>query len=196
MLHPQLAEALALAANEHMRRTGTAAHSQRVARLAALTALELGHSSRHAARIRVAAAVHDVGKASIPESVLLKPGPLDEHEWRLIVAHPAHAAAMLTAPALQDIAHWVFCHHERPDGSGYPHALTRTEIPPEAAIISACDAFDAITSSRPNSAPAEEAQALAELESHAGSQFDAQVVGALTAVLGSSYRFAPEAATG
>lgn len=103
---------------------------------------------------------------------------------------------MLRAPELDDVASWVLCHHERPDGSGYPHGLTRHEIPVEAAIISACDAFDAITSSRPNSAPATDACALDELEAHAGTQFDPEIAHALPSVVASASRLAPEAVSG
>src|SRR3954469_2646734 len=90
-----LTRALAVASSRHMRRTGTAPHAHRVAQLAGLTAQELGHSSANAGRIRMAALVHDVGKAWIPEAVLLKPGPLDTDEWMLIEAHPMTGAGML-----------------------------------------------------------------------------------------------------
>jgi HD-GYP domain-containing protein (c-di-GMP phosphodiesterase class II) len=184
MLHPQLSRAVAIAGNAHMHRTGTAAHAQRVARLAALTALELGHSSAAAGRIRLAGVVHDAGKAWIPEAVLMKPGRLDAREWRLIVAHPEAAASLLgNAPGLEDIREWVLCHHERPDGSGYPRALAHDRIPRQAAILSACDAFDAITSDRPGSPPVCAGSALDELRSHAGRQFDPEVVGALAAAV-------------
>src|SRR3954451_25397599 len=118
---PNLARALAAASSRHMQRTGTADHARRVGRLAGLTALQLGHSSAKAGRIRMAGLVHDVGKAWIPESVLLKPGALNADEWLLIEAHPLTGAGMLAGQGLSDIASWVLCHHERPDGRGYPY---------------------------------------------------------------------------
>jgi HD-GYP domain-containing protein (c-di-GMP phosphodiesterase class II) len=178
-----LARVLAAASNAHMRRTGTAQHAQRVARLAAATALELDHPADAIARIRMAALVHDAGKAWIPARVLLKPGPLAIDEWMLIEAHPITGAGMLLAPQLADIAEWVLCHHERPDGRGYPHGRCGDDIPVEALIISVCDAFDAMTSARPNSPSLPFARAIHELIDHSGEQFDAGVVAAFRSVV-------------
>ena len=177
-----LARALAAASSLHMRRTGVAQHARRVAPLAAATAVELGHSGARAARIRMAALVHDVGKAWIPERVLLKPGPLSADEWRLIEAHPLTAAGLLSHPALADVAEWVRCHHERADGRGYPHGRVGAESPVESRILAVCDAFDAMTSARPNGPPLRPAAALAELDACAGTQFDPVVVEAFRRV--------------
>jgi HD-GYP domain-containing protein (c-di-GMP phosphodiesterase class II) len=118
--------------------------------------------------------------------VLTKPGPLEPEEWALIHRHPATGARMLSAPQLADIAAWIGCHHERPDGAGYPDG--RDRIPLEAAIISACDAFDAMTSERPSSRAIARNAALDELHAHAGSQFDLRVVEALHAAVAQTAR--------
>src|SRR4051794_18166841 len=173
-----LTRALAVASSTRMRRTGTAQHARRVGQLASITALALGHSAALAGRIRMAALVHDVGKAWIPARVLLKPSALDADEWLLIEAHPITGAGMLAGPELADIASWILNHHERPDGRGYPYGRMLADTPAEARIISVCDAFDAMTSSRPNSPALTVGAALDELAVHAGTQFDADVVAA------------------
>lgn len=175
--------ALAVASNRHMRRTGTAQHARRVARLTAATAIELGHSGAATARIRMAALVHDAGKAWIPESVLMKPGRLEPDEWLQIEAHPITSAGLLPGPELADIAEWVLCHHERLDGHGYPRAMLGADLPPESRIIAVCDAYDAMVSTRPNGPPLPRAVALDELRAHAGTQFDPEVVAAFTAAV-------------
>jgi HD-GYP domain-containing protein (c-di-GMP phosphodiesterase class II) len=175
--------AIAAASNRHMRHTGTAQHAKRVAQLAAATALELDYASAAIARIRMAALVHDVGKAWIAARVLLKPGPLGADEWMQIEAHPITGAGMLLGPQLADIAEWVLCHHERPDGRGYPRGRLASEIPGEALILAVCDAFDAMTSARPNSPALTFARAVAELEDHSGTQFDPGTVAAFRAVV-------------
>src|SRR4051812_1835627 len=173
-----LTRAMAAASSARMRRSGTAQHARRVGRMAGVTAIALGHSAAKAERIRIAALVHDVGKAWIPERVLLKPGALEIDEWMLIEAHPITGAGMLAVPALADLASWVLHHHERPDGRGYPYGRMLADTPIEARIISVCDAFDAMTSLRPNSPPLSFTAALDELDAHAGTQFDAEVVAA------------------
>ena len=178
-----LTRALAAASSRHMRITGTAQHSRRVAEYAARTAAELGHPPTHAARIRMAGLVHDVGKAWIPARVLLKPGLLAPHEWMLIEAHPITGAGLLTDPDTTDIAHWIRTHHERPDGRGYPLGLLAHEIPPEALILAVAYAYDAMTRTRPTSPALDRAAALAELALNEGTQFDPQVAAAFRAVL-------------
>jgi HD-GYP domain-containing protein (c-di-GMP phosphodiesterase class II) len=84
-------------------------------------------------------------------------------------------------PGLEAVALIVRLHHERPDGLGYPHGLTHERIPMATRIVSVCDAYGAMTKRRPYSAPLDLDEALGELERHAGSQFDADVVEALTA---------------
>lgn len=131
-----------------------------------------------------AAALHDVGKAAIPDAILCKPGPLDETEWAYMREHTVMGERiMAAAPSLTQAARFVRWSHERIDGAGYPDGLSGEAIPLASRIIAACDAYDAMITDRPYSGRKTEAAALAELRRCAGSQFDAAVVVALEAVL-------------
>jgi two-component system, cell cycle response regulator len=131
-----------------------------------------------------ASEMHDVGKMAIPETILNKPGPLNEEEWAFIRSHTILGERILSAaPALIPVAKLVRSSHERWDGAGYPDRLAGREIPIGSRIVSACDAYDAIISTRPYSVARSREEALAELARCAGSQFDPEVVRALTAVI-------------
>ncbi|CAN5136821.1 hypothetical protein BH20ACT8_BH20ACT8_03350 [soil metagenome] len=121
--------------------------------------------------------LHDIGKLGVPESILCKPGPLTDAEWEVMRRHPVMGAELAApmpflAPALGVIRH----HHERWDGAGYPDGLRQAEIPLAARVFSLVDAFDAMTTDRPYRCARTLAEALAELRSCAGSQFDPEVV--------------------
>jgi HD-GYP domain-containing protein (c-di-GMP phosphodiesterase class II) len=125
-----------------------------------------------------------VGKLRLPAELLAKPGHLTPEEKRLIQLHPEWGAEMVARiPGLEAVALIVRLHHERPDGRGYPHGLTNERIPLATRIVSVCDAYGAMTKRRPYSAPLDVDAALAELERHAGTQFDADVVSVLTSVV-------------
>ncbi len=163
----------------------THAHIERVARIAERTARMLGLSPRRAALVHRAARLHDVGKIAIDEAVLDKPGRLTPEEYAHVKLHAPFGAAILEEVAeLRSIAGWIRCHHERPDGNGYPRGLKGDEIPLEARIIAAADAFDAMTGGfhegekRPYREPISPQEALAELDRCSGSQFDPRVVAA------------------
>ena len=131
-----------------------------------------------------AAEMHDIGKMAIPETILDKPGPLDAEEWKFMRRHTILGERILSAaPALVPVARLVRSSHERWDGGGYPDGLAGTDIPLGSRIICACDAYDAIVSIRPYSAACSSDAALTELAACAGSQFDAEVVRALTHVV-------------
>ena len=133
--------------------------------------------------IRKAAELHDVGKLAIPEEILAKPGPLTDDEWEFVRRHTLIGERILaSAPALVAAARIVRSTHERWDGSGYPDRLERDETPTGARIISVCDAFDAMTSSRSYAEPLTREEALHELSRCAGTQFDPEVVEAFAAV--------------
>jgi two-component system, cell cycle response regulator len=131
-----------------------------------------------------AAELHDVGKIAIPDAILYKPAPLDAEEWRFMRRHTILGERILTAAAaLRPVAKLVRSSHERFDGDGYPDGLLQEQIPLGARIIFVCDAFDAMTSDRAYSRGVTPEQALAELRSCAGTQFDPQVVEAFVATL-------------
>ena len=154
-------------------------HEERVGHLCEAIALQLGFAPERAADVRLAGELHDVGKGIVPEAVLQKPGKLNAEEWTLVRRHPAAGAEILALAGLDEIADWVLAHHERPDGLGYPNGLIDDELPLEPRIISAADAFDAMTSERTYKASLGTAEACTELEAGVGSQFDGEVVAAL-----------------
>lgn len=131
-----------------------------------------------------AAEMHDIGKMAIPETILDKPGPLNEEEWVFMRRHTILGERILSAaPALVPVAKLVRSSHERWDGGGYPDGIAGEEIPLGSRIICACDAYDAIISTRPYSLARSSEEALAELSRCAGSQFDPDVVAAIQAVV-------------
>jgi diguanylate cyclase (GGDEF)-like protein/putative nucleotidyltransferase with HDIG domain len=172
----QLATVVNLAEALDMRDTGTARHSQTVGRLCELMARELGLSTEHTERLRLAGLLHDIGKIGVPDSILQKPGPLTQDERKQMDKHPEIGARILGGSGLDDIREWVLAHHERPDGGGYPRGLTDAEIPLEAKILAVGDAFEAMTADRVYRRAIGPEAARNELRAHAGSQFDARVV--------------------
>jgi diguanylate cyclase (GGDEF)-like protein/putative nucleotidyltransferase with HDIG domain len=178
-----LATLLTLAEALDIRDRHTALHSKTVGHYAESMALELGLASERVERIRLAGVLHDIGKIGVADSILFKPGPLDDEEWEELRSHPEIGARLLSGPGLADLRAWVLAHHERLDGTGYPMGLSDGEIPLEARIIAVADAFEAITSDRPYRAGRSGEEALAELRNCAGTQFDPQVVDALAARL-------------
>ena len=130
------------------------------------------------ARIRTAAAVHDVGKISTPREVLNKTGRLSEEEFAVIKRHPADGAAIVAEIGDPELTAMVRHHHERLDGRGYPDGLAGGEIPLGARIIAVADTFDAITSTRPYRAGARHKKALDTLRREAGAQLDPDAVAA------------------
>lgn len=160
----------------------TVAHSVQVATLAVDIARALGMAEDRLAELRTAAKLHDIGKIAVPHAILMKPGPLDEDEFRIVETHPLVGAELLVAWGLPGPARFVLQHHERMDGNGYPHGLAADEIALESRIIHAADAYVAMTLDRPYRAGCTSVEALAELVRHQGTQFDAEVVDALLAL--------------
>ena len=158
-------------------------HSQAVAVLAARMAGALTAGKAGTAAVRLAAAVHDVGKLSTPRAILEKAGPLTDSEWALIRLHPCEGERLLrpTLPGRADVLRAVRSHHERWDGGGYPDGLTGTEVTLPARIIAVADAFQAMLEWRPYRPRRSGAQALDELEENSGTQFDPDCVSALRA---------------
>jgi putative nucleotidyltransferase with HDIG domain len=156
-------------------------HSLEVAATATALGRRLGLERAQLVEVELGALLHDIGKLRLPRDLLAKPGPLIPEELRLIQLHPEWGAEMVARiPGLEAVALIVRLHHERPDGLGYPHGLTRERIPIATRIVSVCDAYGAMTKRRPYSAPLNVEAALHELERHAGTQFDREVVESLT----------------
>jgi putative nucleotidyltransferase with HDIG domain len=158
----------------------TYAHSLQVAAMATAVARRLGLDGEELIDIEFGALLHDVGKLCLPRALLSKPGRLTEAERALIRMHPEWGASMVESiPGLEPVVAIVRLHHERPDGLGYPHGLDHADIPVAPRIISVCDAYGAMTKTRPYRAALMHDAALAELERHSGTQFDPDAVEAL-----------------
>jgi HD-GYP domain-containing protein (c-di-GMP phosphodiesterase class II) len=135
-------------------------------------------------RIAAAALLHDIGKVAVPDSILSKPGELNDEEWDVMRRHSVVGERILRAvPGLGPVARMVRHGHERFDGTGYPDGLRGEEIPLGSRIVLACDAYDAMTSPRPYRDALTHEQAVAELIAGTGTQFDARIVDALLGYL-------------
>jgi len=152
-------------------------HSARVADISAEIGKAMGLSEEELDSLRKAASFHDIGRIWVPQHVLLKEGPLTAEEQALMRKHPVIGAELLdSAHALPRETAAVLHHHERFDGTGYPYGLKGLAIPLEARIMAVADAFDAMTSDRPYRGALLMREALDELYSNAGTQFDPRVV--------------------
>src|SRR5262249_31761931 len=139
-------------------------HLSGVAELANAVAKRLGLDEQECARVRHAAELHDIGKVAIPDSIVMKPGPLDDEEWAFMRRHTIIGERILAAaPSLGSVGELVRSSHERFDGRGYPDGLAGEDIPLGARIIAACDAFDAMLAERPYSPARTVDEARAEL---------------------------------
>jgi putative nucleotidyltransferase with HDIG domain len=155
-------------------------HSLEVAATARVVGELLGLTPAEIVEVELGALLHDVGKLRLPPHILGKPGRLSEDERRLVRLHPEWGAEMVgRIPGLEAVALIVRLHHERPDGTGYPHGLSHERIPMASRIVSVCDAYGAMTKRRPYSEPLDLDTALLELSRNAGTQFDPDAVDAL-----------------
>ncbi|WP_375750392.1 HD domain-containing phosphohydrolase [Vibrio sp. HN007] len=155
----------------------TAGHTKRVAEYSTLIAREMGLTEDEIERLQRAAMVHDIGKISTPDAILLKPGDLSDLEYNIIKQHVIYGYELLKKVDLfQDIAAIVKCHHERHDGKGYPSALKGREIPLLAQILSVADSFDAMTTDRIYKTKKTVAETLNELDNLSGSQFNPEII--------------------
>jgi putative nucleotidyltransferase with HDIG domain len=167
----------------------TRGHSLRVTALAEGVARWLGWTESRLETLRIGGALHDIGKLTVPARILSKAGPLSADEVEAIRTHPA-AGARLIEPieSVRAALPYVLHHHERWDGTGYPHGLGGTAIPVEARVLAVADAFDAMTSDRPYRNALSEHDALLEVERCSGSQFDPELAGAFLTVWGDGFR--------
>jgi putative two-component system response regulator len=159
-------------------------HTTAVSRLAMAIATELRLPAAQCRDVELGALLHDVGKLSIPDRVLTKPGPLNELEWTAMQRHASLGerlvARIVQQPAVLAV---VRSHHERWDGSGYPDGKQGEEIPLAARIVAVADAFQAMIEPRPYREPRTRATALEEITAECGRQCDPGCVAALRAVV-------------
>jgi putative nucleotidyltransferase with HDIG domain len=171
-----------LARAAEYRDDATHQHTERVARTTRLLARTLKLSPDQADLLALAAPLHDIGKIGIPDAVLLKPGKLTDDEFAVMKTHAQVGANMLAgsgSPVLQAAAQIAQHHHERWDGTGYPHRLRGRRIPLAARIVAVADTLDALTHERPYKSAWSLHDALHEIFSQSARQFDPRVVDAL-----------------
>jgi putative nucleotidyltransferase with HDIG domain len=174
----------ALAAALDARDPYTAGHSERVSVVSVAIGRQLGLAGEAVEIVRLGALLHDIGKIGIPDDVLRKPGALTAAEYDTIKQHPVLGAIILrSVPFLARHLEIVELHHERPDGRGYPYGLRGDAIPLAARIVHVADAYDAMTSARAYRRARPAGDALRELWRCAGTEFHAEIVGALATAL-------------
>lgn len=155
----------------------TEGHTQRVTEMALKLADQMGMSQSDKADMRRGALLHDIGKMGVPDAILHKPGDLTEPEWAIMREHPILAYRMLSPITyLHRALDISYYHHERWDGTGYPHGLKGEEIPLAARVFAIVDVFDALTSNRPYRKAWTYEKAYQYIESQAGKHFDPEIV--------------------
>ncbi|HSH44276.1 MAG TPA: HD domain-containing phosphohydrolase [Longimicrobiales bacterium] len=175
-----------LARAAEFRDDDTGQHTQRVGRVAARLAKRLGWEADRVELLRRSAPLHDVGKIGVPDSILLKEGPLTPGERRLMERHAVIGAEILggsRVPLLKLAEEIALSHHERWDGLGYPNGLSAERIPASGRIVAVADVFDSLTHERPYKDAWSVRDALAEIEANAGTQFDPRVVEAMLRIV-------------
>jgi hypothetical protein len=163
----------------------TEEHTRRVALRAVQVGEELGLGPERLRDLAVGGLLHDIGKLSIPDKILKRPGPLSQTEFQLVEEHPERGRQLLheLGGFSENVLRLVRDHHERLDGSGYPHGLGRAELDLDTRILSVCDVYDALMSQRVYRAAWTHEEAMRLLRGSAGTIFDARCVDALERVL-------------
>ncbi|AIE83803.1 putative PAS/PAC sensor protein [Fimbriimonas ginsengisoli Gsoil 348] len=165
----------------------TEGHSRRVTDLTMRVARELRLPSEDLQHIRRGALLHDIGKVGVPDKILLKPGPLDEEEGRLMRMHADYALELLAPISYLKAALDIpYCHHERWDGTGYPRRLKGLQIPLAARIFAVADVWDALSSDRPYRKAWPRDQVVEHIRQNSGTHFDPEVVEAFLRVVTST----------
>jgi putative nucleotidyltransferase with HDIG domain len=155
----------------------TEGHTQRVTDMTLRLAGALGVEDEELAHIRRGALLHDIGKMGVPDAILRKPGSLDDEEWEIMHQHPIVAYKLLSPIAyLRPALDIPYFHHEKWDGTGYPHGLRNEQIPLAARIFAVVDVYDALTSDRPYRAAWSKEKTLEHIKSLSGAHFDPKVV--------------------
>jgi len=162
----------------------TAVHSTEVAELATRIAQEMGLSQRDIERTDIAARVHDIGKIAVPDSILLKPGPLTKEEWKIMKLHPVVSAELIEGLEIYTpVANAVRHEHEQWNGKGYPDGLKGEAIPLVARIIAAADIYNALSTDRPYRKAFSRQQAIEIVKQMRGVELDPAVADALIRVI-------------
>lgn len=160
-----------------LREQETAGHCHRVVELALKVARQLGVPEEELVHIHRGALLHDIGKMGIPDSILLKPGPLTEEEWDIMRRHPVYAYELLRKiPYLQPALDIPYYHHEHWDGNGYPNGLSGEGIPLAARIFAIIDVWDALLSNRPYRGAWTQEEVVKYIQQESGSHFDPEIV--------------------
>lgn len=155
----------------------TKLHTERVSNYCIKIAQELALSSEMIKKAGMVGTLHDIGKISIADRILLKPGKLTEYEYEVMKSHSEEGYKIVCSiPEIKDIANDILSHHERWDGNGYPNKLKGKEIPILSRIVSIADTFDAITENRCYSKNKNVEYAISELKKCSGTQFDPYLV--------------------
>jgi HD-GYP domain-containing protein (c-di-GMP phosphodiesterase class II) len=163
----------------------TSGHSERVTLFTDLIAEQMGLAAGRRRWLKRAALLHDIGKLGVSNSILDKPGKLDEAEWEAMKQHAAHSETILSRiAAFGDLAGVAGAHHERLDGKGYPRGLAGDRIVLETRIITCADIFDALTAERPYRAAMPVSKALGIMSGMVGTQIDADCFAALRRAIG------------
>ncbi len=167
-----------------LRDHSTAQHTTRVTTLTEQLARHVGFTGQALVNVRRGATLHDIGKMGVPDTILGKPGPLDDAEWEQMRRHPELAVQFLEhVEYLRDALDIPWCHHERWDGTGYPRGLAGTDIPLSARLFAVIDVYDAVTSKRPYREPMPHTDAMALIRAGAGGHFDPAIVAAFEALM-------------
>jgi HD-GYP domain-containing protein (c-di-GMP phosphodiesterase class II) len=172
-----------------LRDFSTERHTERVVSMTMELGRKIGLTEPDLLRIKRGAQLHDIGKMGIPDSILLKPGPLDESEWRVMRKHPVYAYELLRPiPKFNDILDIPYCHHEKWDGSGYPRRLRGTEIPVNARLFAVVDVWDALSSNRPYRTAWPQRQVMDYIQHQSNKHFEPEITSAfLEIVKGKSF---------
>lgn len=156
-------------------------HALRMEKLALQLGEELNLSNSELNRLALLAKIHDIGKVTIPEEILVKTDKLSGKEWKIMREHPEKGYRIASASQeFSGVAEEILAHHERWDGNGYPRGLSEAEIPYLARIITIIDAYDVMTNERPYSSAISQAEALNEIQSCSGTQFDPEIAAIFT----------------
>lgn len=163
-------------------------HCARVGRGSRRLAKAMGLNEFEQAILEYGGLFHDIGKAKIPTEILVKPGRLDRNEIEVIKEHPELSVEMIKhldhVPFFRFMIPGVRYHHEKIDGTGYPHAMRGDQVPLFARVISIVDSYDAMTNARPYRNALGEERAVQELKDFSGTQFDTHIVKIFLEILG------------